>query len=151
MAHNRAKPGLGKSSFGHLFDVASNREELGFLDFFKAGLQGEWAAVPKWDYGPRTRVRMSQTGFVHQIRSLQNCSWSHKVPSPDMFLPTSLLQSHHVFCCSILGRQSCLARGCAATQTVLVAKNSTVKTVQRESKIPYAFNLLQSLRLYHEN
>lgn len=118
MAHNRAKPGLGKSSFWGLSDIASNRKELGFLDFFKARLQGDWVAVPKWDQGAMTRVGMSQTGFVHQVRSLQNCTQNHKVPFSDVFLPTSLLQSHYLFCCSIPWSQSCLPRGHAAIQTL---------------------------------
>jgi len=118
MAHNRVKPGLGKSSFWGLFDIASNREELGFLDFFKARLQSEQAAVPKWDCGPMTRVGMSPACFVHQVRSLQNCNQHHKVCFSDVFFPTSLLQSHHLFCCNILWSQNRFPRGQAATQTL---------------------------------
>lgn len=141
----------GQVGFLRLFLCFQQQREAGLLDFFKARLQSEWAAKLRWDHGPMTGVGMSQTGFVHQGRFLQSCTKSHKVPFSDLFLPMSLLQSHHLFNCSIPWSQSCLSRGHAATQTLFGGQIFHSENYATWTKDFLCFHLLQLLRLYHQN
>lgn len=92
----------------------------------------------KGDHGPMAGVGMSQTGLVHQGRFLQSYTKNHKVPFSDLFLPLSLLQSHHLSGCRTPRSQSSFQGAVQLHRLCVVAKSSTVRTVVHEPKISYA-------------